>query len=96
MLEGRKILITNVTHFVGVAASHAMEDMGASVVCHDASFTDAAAREDFTAAHGGLIAIAAQEPGDAAREAVEAAGHIDVLICNDSFPAIRAKVFAVA
>lgn len=92
MLDGRKILITNVTHFTGVAASQVMADMGASVVCHDASFTDAAARDAFTGTHDGLIAIEAQEPADVAASAVEAAGHIDALICNDSYPAIRAKV----
>ncbi len=92
MLEGRKILITNVTHFVGVIASHTMASMGATVICHDTSFTGADARDAFTADHGGLIALAAQEPADVADAAIEAAGHVDVLICNDSFPAIRAKV----
>ncbi|MFN3232092.1 MAG: SDR family oxidoreductase [Alphaproteobacteria bacterium] len=91
MLEGRKILITNVTHFAGVAATRHMVDQGATVLCHDESFTDEEARQTFSG-ETGAVALSAQEPAAIVEEAIAAAGHVDVLINNDAFPAIRAKI----
>ena len=43
----RIALVTNVCHFVGLPAAVALADQGATVICHDASFTEAAQRSEF-------------------------------------------------
>lgn len=92
MLEGRKILMTNVTHFAGLSASKYLAELGATVACSDESFTDESARRAFEAGANGLVALASQQPADIAKDAIDACGHIDILVNNDSFPAIRAKI----
>jgi len=92
MLNGRVALVTGVKHFVGTAAATELAAQGATVICQDASFTDTAARTDFTGAHAGLHVTAAQDASEIAAEIAGAHGPIDILINNDAFPAIRAKV----
>jgi len=92
MLNGRVALVTGVKHFVGTATATGLVVQGATVICQDASFAEDAARNDFAAAHAGLHATAAQDPSEIAAEIADAHGPIDVLVNNDAFPAIRAKV----
>ncbi|MDX1579995.1 MAG: SDR family oxidoreductase [Alphaproteobacteria bacterium] len=92
MLKNRTILITSVTHFTGIPASSYLGELGATVLCHDESFTDPIAREKFIAGKPGLIALAAQEPAAVVDEAITQAGHIDALVNNDAYPAIRAPI----
>lgn len=92
MLEGRNILMTNITHFAGLSASLYLAKQGATIACHDESFIDPEARASFEATATGLIALAGQQPADVVSEAIERCGSIDVLVNNDSFPAIRAKI----
>ena len=92
LLADRSILITNVTHFAGIAASAYMAKEGATVLCHDASFEDEAARQAFEATGNRLVALSAQDHHAIITEAIDKAGHVDVLINNDAFPAIRAKI----
>lgn len=92
MLTGRTILITNAVHFVGPAAARALQDAGATVFCHDRSFAEADPRDQFTAAHPGVIALSEQGPGEMVAAVLAARGQIDVLINNDAFPALRAPV----
>ena len=92
LLAGRSILITNVNHFAGIAASTFMAKAGATMLCHDASFEDAAARAAFEASADGLVALSEQDHHTMVAEAIHKAGEVDVLINNDAFPAIRAKI----
>ena len=92
MLQGRIALVTSVPHFVGPASARALQAAGATVYCHDKSFTDQAARDAFTAANPGLIALAEQEPAEIAAKILAEAGRIDVLVNNDAYPALRAPV----
>jgi len=92
MLTGRVALVTSVTHFVGTATATELAAQGATVVCQDTSFADDAARDAFAAANAGPHTTAAQEPGEIAAEIAGAHGSVDVLVNNDAFPAIRAKV----
>jgi NAD(P)-dependent dehydrogenase (short-subunit alcohol dehydrogenase family) len=86
------VLITSVKHYVGPAAVPRLLADGAKVMCQDASFTDAAERKAWAAAHPGATVTAAQAPGDLVAETVAAHGRIDALISNDEFPAIRAPL----
>jgi NAD(P)-dependent dehydrogenase (short-subunit alcohol dehydrogenase family) len=47
MLQGLRVVVTNVTHFVGLPAALEMARQGATVVVHDRSFADGAARAAF-------------------------------------------------
>ena len=91
-LSGRTALVTNVDHFVGWAAAAALHDAGATVICHDRSFTSEAARSEFEAAHQGWLTTPEQAPAALVASVAETGGTLDILVSNDAFPAIRASV----
>jgi len=88
------VLITNVRHYVGPAATARLAADGARVMCHDASFADEAARTAWSQAHPGVAAAAAQEPAALVAETLALHGGLDALVSNDEFPAIRAPLEA--
>ncbi len=88
MLSGKNILITNVTHFVGLVTSAYLKEKGANVAVCDPSFADADTLAGFQEANPDYTALGES----AAVDIVAAAGRIDVLVNNDAFPAIRAPV----
>ncbi|MBK8909559.1 MAG: SDR family oxidoreductase [Rhodospirillales bacterium] len=92
MAQGRVALVTHVNHFAGRPAAEALAGRGMTVLCHDAEFTCDATRNAFAADHPGLHPLAEQRPEDIVERATAAFGHIDVLVNNDAFPAIRAAV----
>ena len=85
-------LVTQVRHFVGLAAARALAADGVAVACQDASFTDAAARAGFEAEEPGLLALAAQTPAAMVAEAVDRLGGLSVVVGNEAFPAIRSPL----
>jgi NAD(P)-dependent dehydrogenase (short-subunit alcohol dehydrogenase family) len=92
MANRRAALVTNVLHFVGAPAARALIEAGLAVACHDRAFAEPARRDAFAADHANLNVLDAADP-EAAVAAVEAlAGPLDVLVCNDFFPAIRAPI----
>lgn len=91
-LDGARLLVTNVTGFLGLPAARACAERGAHVLCHDASFASSSTRAAFKRAHPGLTALAAQTPEALAQEA----GPLACLIANDDHPAIRAPLAAGA
>ncbi len=80
MLEGRVIVITHARHFVGPAAARVLAGYGATVVCHEGERGP------------GIVVPEASEPEALVDEVIAAQGRIDVLICNDAYPAVRAPV----
>lgn len=92
MLTGKAVLVTNVCHFVGVAAAQVLHSHGARVRCHDASFTDAAVREKFVAAHPDLVPLGDADTTRAVDQTVEELGRLDVAVINDFYPAVRAPM----
>lgn len=91
LLEDKRILVTHVTHWAGPQICTALAGEGAEVLCHDPSFTDTAAGTAFCEKAPGLTALRAQEPSDMVEEAL-AGGPLDVLVNNDAYPAIKARV----
>jgi NAD(P)-dependent dehydrogenase (short-subunit alcohol dehydrogenase family) len=85
-------LITNAEHFIGPAATRRLLREEMTVVCHDRTFADGAARGAFQSAHPGAETLAASEPSGIATELGERFGRIDALISNDPYPALRAPV----
>ena len=91
-MKDRIVLITNVEHFVGPPVAAELVAHGATVVCHDKSFADAGAADEFAAGNPRLIVVRAQAPADIVASATESCGRIDVVICNDAAPAVRAPI----
>ena len=86
------VLITNIEHFVGRPVAAELAAQGATVVCHDKSFADGAAADEFAAANPALTVIRTQAPAEIVAAATEACGRIDVVICNDAGAAVRAPI----
>lgn len=91
-MKDRIVLITNVEHFVGRPIAAELAAQGATVVCHDKSFADAAAAERFATANPALTVVRAQTPVEIVAAATERNGRVDVVICNDAGAAIRAPI----
>jgi NAD(P)-dependent dehydrogenase (short-subunit alcohol dehydrogenase family) len=92
VLDDRIILVTNVTHFVGLPSAREMAAQGARVICHDSSFTDPSVRDAFAAKNPGLKPLSATEPEETVQAVTGEFGRLDVLINNDAAPAIRAAL----
>ena len=92
LLKNRTILITFATHWAGPEICGGLIDEGALVVCQDPNFADRARGEAFVAGRANLTAIADETPAGIMAAALSVLGHLDVLVNNDAFPAIRAPV----
>ena len=93
-MKDRVVLITNVEHFVGRPVAAELVAQGATVVCHDRSFADAARAHAFAAANPALAVVRAQGPAEIVAAATEACGRIDTVVCNDAGAALRAPIEA--
>ncbi|MCP5368354.1 MAG: SDR family oxidoreductase [Hyphomicrobiales bacterium] len=92
MLRDRVVILTHALHFVGPRTGGVLAGHGATVVCHDAAFADPAARDRFAAENPTLSAARATEPEDLVAEVMAAHGRVDVLVSNDTYPAVRRPV----
>ena len=92
MLNDKTVLVTNVMHFVGRATVRAALDHGAKVYCHDETFSETKAREDFASEFQGTTPVDAVDPEGAVQGCVDLAGGLDALVSNDFFPAERAPI----
>lgn len=92
LLNDRTILVTFATHWAGPEICDVLIEEGASVVCHDPAFADRARADAFVAGRAKLTAIANEKPAEIVIAALSALGHLDVLVNNDAFPAIRAPI----
>ena len=92
MLNGKTILITQATHFVGPGTAGLLSDMGARVICQDPDFAGEPTRSQFQDTLPDCEFISADDPVEMAEICRDLAGGLDGLICNDAFPAIRAPV----
>ena len=91
-MKDRIVLITNIEHFVGRPVAAELAAQGATVVCHDESFADAAAADEFAAANPALTVVRAQTPTEIVAVATETCGRVDVVVCNDAGAAVRAPI----
>lgn len=82
----RTILVTNVTQYAGPGVVEALIRQGSRVVCHDASFREPAACNDFRDNHAGVQCLASIEPALMVSELASRAINIDALVSNDVYP----------
>lgn len=92
MLSGKIALVTNVCHFVGIAAAQVLQSHGANVRCHDVSFADADLRQQFMASNADLVALSASDTSSAIDQIAKELGRIDIAVINDFYPAVRAPM----
>lgn len=90
---GKRIaLVTNSLDFVGPPAVQALLEDGYLVVAHDPAFQDSSRQKEYEASHPGAAPLGLQHPQQLIDYAWENYGTIDVLISNDTFPAIHVPV----
>ncbi|MBT4741073.1 MAG: SDR family oxidoreductase [Rhodospirillaceae bacterium] len=92
MLSGKSAVVTNVCHFVGIAAAKVLQAHGALVRCHDVSFVDAAARSAFVSDNPDLRVLDAHTTKDAVDQTAAELNGLDIAVINDFFPALRAPM----
>jgi NAD(P)-dependent dehydrogenase (short-subunit alcohol dehydrogenase family) len=92
LLKDRVVLITHVERFAGHGTTQVALRQGATVLAHDLSFEAPTARRKYEAEFPGAHALAAIEPATMVELALKRHGHIDALVSNDAFPALRAPL----
>ena len=91
-LKDRVILITNVEKFAGHGTTRAALPQGATVLGHDPSFEAPSARRKYETQFQGAHALSAIDPATMVELALKRHGHIDALVNNDAYPALRAPL----
>ena len=92
ILDGKVVLVTKATEFVGAAVCDSCRAEGARVSAQDPGFADSARRAAFEQAHPEVATLTEADPAALVAEVVAAQGRLDGLVPNDGFPALRAKV----
>lgn len=85
-------LVTNVLDYVGPPAVKALLQNGYCVVAQDPAFQDTTKQESYKADNPGTIPLGLQDPENLIQHAREKFEKIDVLISNDTFPAIHGPI----
>ena len=81
----RKALVTNARRYTGPDATRALLAEGLAVYCHDKSFANPSARQEFENEFSGCIPLSATDPEAAVEEAL-GDPTLDVLFCNHFQP----------
>jgi NAD(P)-dependent dehydrogenase (short-subunit alcohol dehydrogenase family) len=92
LLKDRVILITNVEKFAGHGTTAVALAEGATVLAHDPAFEAPEARRTYESRFPGAQALAATDPVAMVELALKRRGHIDALVNNDAYPALRAPL----
>ena len=91
-LKDRVILVTNVEKFAGHGTTEVALAQGATVLAHDPTFQEPSVRRKYESHYPGAHALSAVEPEAVVELALKRHGHIDALVNNDAFPALRAPL----
>lgn len=91
-MEKKLALITNILDFVGPPAVQTLLGDGYTIIAHDSSFQDAEKREVYQTHHPNTIPVAILEPEELMTYIWENYKKLDVLISNDTFPAIHIPI----
>ena len=85
-------LVTHVLDYVGPPAVKALVESGYDVIAHDPAFQDSSQKAEYMAAHPGTIPSGIQEPEALIQHAWDHRKKIDVIVSNDTFPAIHVPI----
>lgn len=85
-------LVTNACGFAGPAAVAALGEAGFHVIAHDRSFANSSARDAHKTEHPDVEVLVAETPAAIIAATWELAQQLNVLVSNDSFPAIHGPI----
>ena len=85
-------LVTNVLDYVGPPAVKALLEKGYQVVAQDPALQDTEKQETYKVNHPGTIPIGIQDASELVQHVWEKYTQVDVLISNDTFPAIHIPI----
>ncbi len=85
-------LVTNVLDYVGPPAAKALLEGGYHVLAQDPAFNDTKIQEDYEDNNPGTVPISLQDPKALIEHAWDHHKKIDVLVSNDTFPAIHIPI----
>jgi NAD(P)-dependent dehydrogenase (short-subunit alcohol dehydrogenase family) len=91
-MSNKIALVTNVLDYVGPPAVKALLESGYDVVAHDTAFQDANQREDYKTNNPGTIPLGIGEPKKLIQQVWEDHIKVDVIVSNDTFPAIHVPI----
>lgn len=80
------VLVTHVTQYAGQGSCAALLAAGNTVLAHDPTFAQAAARDAFEATNPGAKALAAGSVGEIYRVVMRDHGLPDAIVCNNVYP----------
>jgi len=92
LLKDRVILITNVEKFAGHGTTRVALAQGATVLAHDPAFEAPSARHKYESQFPGAHALPSADAPTMVEQALRRHGHIDALVNNDAYPALRAPL----
>ena len=82
-------LVTNALDFVGPPAVKALSEGGYNVVAQDPAFQDTRKKENYKANHPGAVPLGLKDPNEIIQHVWDNNKKVDVLISNDTYPAIH-------
>jgi NAD(P)-dependent dehydrogenase (short-subunit alcohol dehydrogenase family) len=91
-MSKRTALVTNVLDFVGPPAVQALLDDGYDVVAQDPAFRDIDTQKEYKASHPGADPLGISDPKELIRHVWDNRKKVDVIISNDTFPAIHIPI----
>lgn len=91
-MDKKIALVTHALDFVGPAAVNALLADGYTVVAQDPAFQEATQQEAYQTNYPGTIPVGLQDPKQLIQHVWEQHHKVDVLISNDTFPAIHVPV----
>ena len=91
-MKKRIALVTNVLDYVGPPAVKALLADGYTVVAQDPAFQDSNKQEEYKANNPGTIPFGIREPQRLIQHVWEDHTKVDVIVSNDTFPAIHGPI----
>lgn len=85
-------LVTNVLDFVGPPAVQALLEDGYDVIAHDPAFQDNRVKEEYEIKNPSTTPLYIEEPKDLIEHAWKTLHSVDVIISNDTYPAIHGPI----
>ena len=92
LMKDQVLLITNVEKFAGHGTTRVALAQGATVLAHDPAFEAPSARHKYESQFPGAHALPVTDPVTLVELALKRHGHIDALVNNDAYPALRAPL----
>ncbi len=91
-MNTRIAMVTNVLDYVGPPAVKALIESGYRVVAQDPAFQDENRQKDYQTNHPGTVPVGLRDPKELIQHVCDHHQKIDVLVSNDTFPAIHIPI----